>query len=100
MAETIQVEYEVLTQAKNKFTQLMDEITQMSNSINGKAEALRQDGWQGRGSDAFYNEMNDRVTPALGRLHQALEQASSTTNQIAEVYHEADESAQQGIIVV
>jgi WXG100 family type VII secretion target len=97
MAETIRVEYEVLSQAQNKFNQLMDDITQMSNSVNGKAEALRQDGWQGRGSDAFHNEMTDRVTPGLGRLQQALDQASSITNQIAEVYREADESAQQSI---
>lgn len=95
MADTIQVQYEELTQIQRKFNQLSDDVSQVSKNLSNKVETLRDDGWQGRGSDAFYNEVSDEVMPAIKRLLQALNRAGVTTNQIASTFNEAEETTRK-----
>jgi hypothetical protein len=54
---------------------------------------LEAGGWQGRGSTAFFNEMNGEILPAMQRLAAALDRARSVTHEIAHVVQQAEEEA-------
>ena len=99
MAEQIQVNYEALQQIENRFVQLSNEVQDMAAKIKTQETALQRGGWIGRGSDAFYNEMDDLVMPAIGRLERALEEGGQALNRIARIFGEAEEEAQSGINV-
>jgi WXG100 family type VII secretion target len=99
MADQITVNYEVLTQIQTKFTQLASDVEDTGRGIGEKALALGEDGWQGRGSDAFYSEMNDSVAPGIRKLKEALGQAAEVVGKISQTYIEADESARNGFTV-
>ena len=99
MADQISVNYEVLGQIQNKFTQLASDVEDTGRAIGEKTLTLREDGWEGRGSDAFYSEMNDSVAPGIRKLREALEQAAEVMGKIVQTYKEADESARNGFTV-
>jgi WXG100 family type VII secretion target len=99
MADQITVNYEVLAQIQTKFTQLASDVEGAGRGIGEKTLTLREDGWQGRGSDAFYSEMNDSVAPGIRKLREALEQAAEVVGKISQTYKEADESARNGFTV-
>jgi WXG100 family type VII secretion target len=99
MADQIVVNYDVLTQVQRSFDRLAGEVLETGRNINAKAQTLRQDGWQGRGSDAFYAEMNDKVAPGISGLREALEEASTVMDRIAQAFREADESTRTGLRV-
>jgi WXG100 family type VII secretion target len=96
MADRIQVNYEVLNEMENRFAQLANEVQDMAAKIKSRDNSLRQGGWIGRGSDAFYNEMDDLVMPAIGRLREALEEGGQALNRVARVFGEAEEEGQGG----
>jgi WXG100 family type VII secretion target len=99
MADQIVVNYDVLIQVQRKLDQLAGEILETGRNIGAKTQALRQDGWQGRGSDAFYAEMNDKIAPGITGLREALEEASGVMGRIVQAFREADESARTGFEV-
>ena len=94
MADQIEANYEQLEAIQNRFAQLADFVEQMGKDTGGKVHTLREEGWQGEGSDAFYSEMSDEIVPAIGRLRASLEKASETIAKVAGTIHEADEEAQ------
>ena len=55
-------------------------------------ETLEPD-WVGLGSDAFFEEMQGEVLPAVQRLQEALEQAGMVTGEIVSIFQQADEEA-------
>jgi WXG100 family type VII secretion target len=96
VAEQVRVNYETLDEMESKFTQLADDVQAMANKIKSLDSNLRQGGWVGRGSDAFYAEMDDLVMPAVARLRQALDEGGQTLNRLARIFGEAEEEAQSG----
>jgi WXG100 family type VII secretion target len=96
MADRIEADYDVLAEIQRRFTQVADDVQQMSKEVNTRSQTLREQGWQGKGSDAFYQEMSDDVAPALARLRQALERAGSIVGDVVKTVREAEEQAQGG----
>ena len=96
MPDQIQVNYEVLNEMENKFVQLADEVQEMANKIKSRDNSLRQGGWIGRGSDAFYAEMDDLVMPAIARLKRALDEGGQALNRMARIFDEAEQEGQSG----
>lgn len=91
-AEEIRADYDQLAQVANRFNQQSQQIQQMTQNVQRSMETLRS-GWEGRGSQAFFNEMQGKVLPGVNRLHQAMAQASRTTQQIAQTVRQAEEEA-------
>jgi WXG100 family type VII secretion target len=96
MADQIRANYEVLNEMENRFARLANEVQDMAGKIKARETALRQGGWIGRGSDAFYNEMDDLVMPAIGRLGNALQEGGQALNRVARLLSEAEEEGQGG----
>lgn len=92
MADEIRADYAQLQQVAQQFNKQAQAINQMRQSVKKSMGAL-QGNWKGKGSDAFFSEMSDKVLPASDRLYQALQEASKITKQMAQTVQQAEEDA-------
>lgn len=93
MAEEIRADYEEMEQISNRFANQSQTVQQMMQKVRSSMDKLESGDWIGRGSDAFFNEMNSEVLPATERLIQALDEASRTTKDISQTVQQAEEEA-------
>ena len=93
MSDQIQADYQQLEQVANKFAQQAQSSAQMIQSVKGSMSKLENGGWIGRGSQAFFSEMNGKVMPAAQRLQNALTEASRATKEISNTVKQAEEDA-------
>ena len=92
-AEVIQAEYETLKAIASRFMRQAELTQQMENKLRSQADSLTQTGWEGRGAEAFRQEMESTVLPAWQRLHGALEASHQTTLEITHILRTAEEEA-------
>ena len=92
-AKTIQADYEQLETIANRFGQLAEDNDTLRAIIVKDVDALKPDGWEGKGSQAFFKEMDSVVFPAAERLTTALAEAQNVTSQIIHIIREAEEEA-------
>lgn len=95
MIRKIQADYDQLAQIAADFSNEADMVDQLMLSIGRLVDDLCGGGWIGRGAGLFYDEMDNEILPALHRLMDALQTASSATLQINQIMHEAEETASQ-----
>ncbi|HID51623.1 MAG TPA: WXG100 family type VII secretion target, partial [Anaerolineae bacterium] len=93
MAEVIRVDYEALAKIAARFGQQSEAIEEMLQMVRGAMTPLQNGGWVGRGSDAFFAEMESDILPAVRRLADALSQASEVSRQIGDVLQGAEDEA-------
>lgn len=92
-ADVIQAQYDQLHQIALRFGQQAEAAAQTTQRVQESMRALQASGWEGRGSVAFFAEMNGQVVPSLQRLSGALQEGNRTTLQIAKVIKQAEEEA-------
>lgn len=92
MSDEIKANYDELEQIATGFTNEAQAIEEMFQSIRSGMDNL-QDAWIGRGSDAFFAEMNDDIIPAINRLRDALNDGGQVTKEISQTMQDADEEA-------
>jgi WXG100 family type VII secretion target len=92
MADIIQANYQSLTTVAKTFAQQSNEIRQMHGRLNRQVAQLRSS-WVGKGSNAFFAEMSEKVLPAVLRLASALAEADKVTKQISEVLQTAEQES-------
>jgi len=92
MADEIKADYEQLEQVASRFSQQANVVHETHQNIRNSMQNL-EDGWIGRGSDAFFAEMQSTILPAIQRLQNALEEASQVTKAIVQTVQQADEEA-------
>ncbi|MCG3212076.1 MAG: hypothetical protein FOGNACKC_05723 [Anaerolineae bacterium] len=92
MTDQVQADYEQLDDVARRFDHQSQEIQQMMQQVRNGMQRLQSD-WIGRGSEAFFREMQGEVLPAVQRLQQALEEASRVTKDIAQTMQQAEEEA-------
>lgn len=90
--DIIQAQYDALEQIAGRFGQQAEASAQVHSRLRQSARSL-QEGWEGRGSVAFFGEMNRDVLPAVQRLANALSGAQATTRYIRQVLQAAEEEA-------
>lgn len=93
MSDEIRADYDQLEQIASQFANQSQAIQQMLQNVRSSMDNLENDGWIGRGSDAFFDEMHSEVLPASQRLQDALEEASQATRQIVQTIRQAEEEA-------
>lgn len=93
MAEVIQANYEQLEEIKAKFGQEAEAAQGMQQNLTKAFKPLEDGGWLGRGADAFFNEMNGELLPAVRRFIEALLKAGQVTGEIAELFHTEEQEA-------
>jgi WXG100 family type VII secretion target len=92
MADEVKADYEQLEEVANKFSNQSEEIQQMLQTVKNNMDQLEPD-WIGRGSEAFFSEMQSEVLPAVMRLQQALEEANRVTKEVVQTMQDAEEEA-------
>lgn len=91
--DVIQADYEQLETIAGRFGQWSDSNHDLTQRLHSRVDALVDGGWFGRGSDAFFGEMEGEVYPAMQRLMQALKRAQSITLEIKAIMEEAEREA-------
>lgn len=92
-ADIIQANYEELETIATRFGHWADCNVEMSGRVRQGIEKLRHGDWIGKGSEAFFKEMDGEVLPALNRLTLALQQSEDVVNEIIFILREAEEEA-------
>lgn len=92
-ADVIQVQYDQLSQVASQFGRTAESVAATQQSVQRTAQQLRQGGWAGRGSAAFFAELDGAVSPAMQRLSAALKEAQKVTLQIGFLMRQAEEEA-------
>lgn len=93
MADEIQADYDKLSQVASKFASQAQATRDMTSKVRAAMQKLEQGGWIGRGSDAFFKEMNGTVLPALKRMEAALQTGSQVSKEISQKMRTAEEEA-------
>jgi len=97
MAEKIEVNYDELSNIQKLFNTESQGIGQLYQETKRKVDALsgqgQSAGWIGRGSEAFFAEMQNNILPSMQRLTQALLEASSATGRISQIFRSSEEEA-------
>jgi WXG100 family type VII secretion target len=91
--DEIKAEYDQLDQVANRFLQQSEAITNMLQRVRSSMEKLEQDGWKGRGAQAFFDEMHGEVLPACQRLHTVLSDGSQVSKEIIQIMRQAEGEA-------
>lgn len=92
-AEVIQTKYEELDAIARRFAQQAQANRTLHQRVQRDVGALRSGGWEGRGSAAFFAEMEQKVFPIMARLTEALAAAQATTLQVKAIIQQAEEEA-------
>ncbi|MEQ8672803.1 MAG: WXG100 family type VII secretion target [Aggregatilineales bacterium] len=93
MAEHIRVEYEQLTEIAKRFALQADQTDQLIARLSHQMDELSTGAWIGQGADAFYDEMETLVFPALGKLFVALDESGVTFGTVAQIFADAEDDA-------
>lgn len=93
--DIIQARYDALASVAGRFGDQAQTSSDLLALVRQATRPLEAGGWQGRGSTAFFAEMNGEVVPAMQRLAAALDRARDVTLAIARVLREAEEEASQ-----
>ncbi len=92
-APVIQVDYDRLAEVAKGFGRNAETAAALQGQVQRNAQQLRQGGWEGRGSAAFFVELDGAVSPAMQRLSAALKEAQKVTLQIGFLMRQAEEEA-------
>ena len=92
-AAKVQIQYDEFDGLINRIQQQLDTATNMINAVRQRVEVLQNGAWIGRGAESFYAEMNDLVFPGLWKLCQALDQAISSSRDVAGRFHNSEAEA-------
>lgn len=89
-SSTTRVNYNELTQIAKQLHSESEDYTRLNSQTRQRIDALRG-GWQGDAANAFFNEINAELIPAIQRLSAALLAGESVINQIMQIIYEADQ---------
>ena len=93
MSDEIRADYEGLEQVAARFATGAQNVGQTMQKVRSAMAPLESGGWIGRGSDAFFAEMNSEILPAVTRLQDVLDEASQTVREIVSRVRQAEEEA-------
>jgi len=98
MAGTTIVNYDEMRSISAHFKTMAENISDLAKTTNAKVADLHEDKWIGRGSDKFFQEMDQLVKPALAKLVQALDLTAVVAEDIVKIISQADEEVKSSFI--
>src|SRR5512143_1694366 len=94
MSDKTEINYDQMQGIIKKLQGEAEAINQVLSQTKNRVEGLHGNGWIGRGSEQFFQEMEGLVLPAMGRLVGALQTAAGAAENIVSLYHQAEDEAQ------
>ncbi|MBL8045783.1 MAG: WXG100 family type VII secretion target [Anaerolineales bacterium] len=92
-APQVRAQHDELKNLQNTFRAQSEAIGQMNQNLKARFDTLQGGDWIGVGANAYFNEMNGAVFPALNRLRNALAEAARLTSQISDLMRQAEDDA-------
>ena len=89
----IQARYDELEIIASRLGEMVERNVALDHHLRQPVEALIGGGWQGLGSDAFFDEMGSTLLPALDRLTNSFEKSQQTLRQVIKMLQEAEQEA-------
>jgi WXG100 family type VII secretion target len=74
-----------------KWRSEQQDIDNLLKQTKSKVEELHNNQWVGQGADKFFNEMESKVLPSMGKLVRALGQGADATKKIMDTIRQHDE---------
>jgi WXG100 family type VII secretion target len=90
-AAKIQCDYDGIGEAANTFKKEAEQTERLIQALSNMVGSLQGGGFLGEASVAFYQEMEDLVNPAMGRLRSALDEAADAAKRVADALQQAEE---------
>ena len=91
--DIVQAFYENLTAIAGRFQAEADRIQEMQEMTQSAINPLQDGGWVGKGSNAFYQRMEGKVSPRVDRLISALAESNRVTMKIIDILKQAEDEA-------
>jgi WXG100 family type VII secretion target len=91
--DVISANYPELEGIARRFQRTSERIENLRQTVEKPFNRLKNGGWEGRGADSFFSEMDRKLLPAMVRLREALAQAARATGRISRTVHTAEEEA-------
>ncbi|NJL93975.1 MAG: WXG100 family type VII secretion target [Anaerolineae bacterium] len=92
-APILQADYETLREAERSALILAEDLAERLRKLRAVMDALEEEGWMGRGAEAFFEEMHEEVLPRFRRLVIALEETSFTLREVGHSFNESEDQA-------
>ena len=90
MADKTIVNYDELLNIQKKFGNEGEVISQLTAKLRQSVHNMQTE-WIGAGSDAFFDEMEQKLIPSMQNLQEALLFSSKTVASISKIYRTAEE---------
>jgi WXG100 family type VII secretion target len=90
-AGIIQSDDEGMVNISQRFDDQADQVRTVYEKIENQLEVLEKGGWEGPNADKAFEIFRQVLLPAVQRLSKGLDQASTTTRQVAKMIRDADE---------
>ena len=74
---TIRIEYDEMAMCSAALEHLSDDIKPLYGQMQQQCQTLQDGEWIGQGANVFYEEFESTLTPALGRLSNALSETAT-----------------------
>jgi WXG100 family type VII secretion target len=91
MANQVQVNYDEMRGIISKMKSEQAEVEALLKNTQSQVEFLHGNQWVGRGSNQFFDEMEQKYLPALKRLAAALGTSAEKAQKVVETIRQADE---------
>lgn len=93
-APVVQVQYATLQGIAQTFAQLAERTEDIHNQVRRQMSAL-ESGWEGEGSERFFEEMQTKVLPRTKRLQATFTETKQTLHHMMQIFQEAEENAKR-----
>jgi WXG100 family type VII secretion target len=93
MADKTAVDYQQCANIYKRLQSEADQLNQVLSTTKSQVESLHGGAWIGRGSDKFFDDMENKVLPSMGRLVQALQTTATVLSNIGSTFHNAEQEA-------
>ncbi len=97
MPNQIRIEYDQIEQLAARVDQQGDSLRSFGGALVDQLDTLRAGMWVGVGANAFYEEMEHLMLPALGKLCESFDELHRMLFEVIEIFRQAEDES-SGII--
>lgn len=91
MVRKVAIQYDKAEDIEKQLAEWAEKVEDLIQKLRRQQSTLQAGGWRGRGSDAFYEEMDNLCFPALVKLTDALEETSKGVRKSIDIFKEAEQ---------
>ncbi len=95
MSDEIRMDYGLMEDMSKTFQQSVEQLQDTLSSMQNVANELEDGALLGRGGDAFTEAIRNKLSPAISRLTEKMQELSEDVNKAMEDMRSADSSTER-----